>query len=140
MVNPGDVIANRDSGSLIEFLETAASSGGQRLRYRHLIHTRGPFVERHFHPNQDETITVEAGALVVEVEGTSHRLTPGQTLTTIGSISWVWRQHNLPSQTHAAAHGSRCRGHGDNQEPLDARASRVSVSSHTSASRSLIVK
>lgn len=81
MANPGDVIANRMSGGRIEFLETASSSGGERLRFRHLIRRAGPFNERHVHPNQDETLLVECGKLTVEVEGDSHALAPGESFT-----------------------------------------------------------
>src|SRR5437762_7906189 len=81
MANPGDVITNRLSGGRIEFLETASSTGGDRLQFRHLIRRPGVFAERHVHPNQDETIRVERGSLRIEIEGAVHELAAGQSVT-----------------------------------------------------------
>src|SRR5713226_1119286 len=81
MENPGGVITNRLSGVRIEFLETASSTGGARLRFLHLIRRPGTFAERHGHPNQDETIRVESGSLRVEIEGAVHELAQGESVT-----------------------------------------------------------
>lgn len=81
MAKPGDVITNRLSGGRIEFLETASSTQGKRLRYRHLIRRPGVFAERHFHPKQDETILVERGRITVEIEGHVHEVAAGESLT-----------------------------------------------------------
>lgn len=83
MVKPGDVIVNRVTGSRIQFLETACSTDGARLKCRMVVRVRGPLSVKHFHPRQEETLLVERGRVRVDVDGRTQTLTAGES-TTVG--------------------------------------------------------
>ena len=81
MSEPGDVIFNQITGARVEFLDTASSTAGERLDFRLSARARGPMSVPHFHPTQEETIHVEQGVLNVVVEGRTHQLARGSSLT-----------------------------------------------------------
>jgi quercetin dioxygenase-like cupin family protein len=70
--------------------EVADPRSGQRVVFRRidadvleldLYVSKGAFVREHIHPTQEETLTGVAGTFVQVVDGTTHRVGPGDTVT-----------------------------------------------------------
>lgn len=70
--------------------EVADPRSGQRVVFRRidddvleldLYVSKGAFVREHMHPTQEETMTGVAGTFVQVVDGTTHRIGPGDSLT-----------------------------------------------------------
>ena len=64
----------------IEFLVTAAESGGALHEMRAVYRPGSPFPPAHLHPHQEETFRVESGRLEFEVGGAVRTIEAGETL------------------------------------------------------------
>src|SRR5918992_720767 len=89
MAHPGQIIHNPVSGERIEFLRTAADTGGELLEFELELAADGRVPGAHVHPEQEErfhvlegtmrfrlglrTIVAEAGDTVVVPKGRVHR-------------------------------------------------------------------
>jgi mannose-6-phosphate isomerase-like protein (cupin superfamily) len=80
MARAGDVLENPATGERVTFLETAAESGGERLRFEMLFEPQGFVAQEHLHPSQEERHEVVSGTLGVVVDGKERLLGPGDVL------------------------------------------------------------
>jgi mannose-6-phosphate isomerase-like protein (cupin superfamily) len=80
MARAGDVIENPATGERVTFLETAAESGGERLRFEMVFEPQGFMAQEHLHPSQEERHEVISGALGVVIDGDEQVLGPGDVL------------------------------------------------------------
>jgi quercetin dioxygenase-like cupin family protein len=78
MAQPGDVLEH-PRGDRLEFVTTAASSGGALLEMRATYPARTAAPVLHLHPEQEETFTVVQGALRTVIGGTEQRYVAGST-------------------------------------------------------------
>lgn len=81
MATPGEVIVNRVTGERVEFLATATTTAGERLRFAFTVRPRGYLPVKHLHPTQDETFVVDRGELQVAIGAGTRALARGQSLT-----------------------------------------------------------
>lgn len=77
----GHSIENKITGEKITWLETAQKSQGKILRFDFAVRPQGALPVRHLHPRQEETFAMKAGTLKVEVNGKTHHLRAGESLT-----------------------------------------------------------
>ena len=80
MARAGDVIENPATGERVTFEETAAESGGERLRFEMVFAPQGFMAQEHLHPSQEERHEVISGTLGVVIDGTERLLGPGDSL------------------------------------------------------------
>lgn len=81
MATQGQVIENPVTGDVYEFLETAHSSDGDRVRLKLTLNTKGEVVPNHFHVLQDEHFEVLNGKLTVLFNGQLKVLQEGERIT-----------------------------------------------------------
>jgi quercetin dioxygenase-like cupin family protein len=81
MAIKGMVITDPASGASVEFLETAADSGGQRVVILHTIPQKGRQVPNHRHAFQSETFEVVEGTLTCWAAGQTKTLSAGEKVT-----------------------------------------------------------
>ncbi len=81
MATQGQSLSNQVTGEKITWLETAADTQGQYLRFNFEVAPKGRVAVRHIHPQQDETFEVSKGAFHIEVNGQTTVLVAGQKLT-----------------------------------------------------------
>lgn len=77
----GKSIENKITGEKITWVETAQKSQGKILRFDFAVRPQGALPVRHLHPRQEETFAMKAGSLKVEVNGQTHHLRAGESLT-----------------------------------------------------------
>lgn len=77
---PGQRIDDPSTGNAIEFLETGASSNGERVVIRQYLHQKGPIVPLHMHAFQSEQFDVESGDLTCVTGGKSSTYSKGQSV------------------------------------------------------------
>jgi mannose-6-phosphate isomerase-like protein (cupin superfamily)/uncharacterized protein YndB with AHSA1/START domain len=77
MARAGDILENPATGERITFEETAAESGGERLRFRWEFTPKGVVAQEHLHPGQEERHEVIAGRLGLVADGVELVLGPG---------------------------------------------------------------
>ncbi|HTN25701.1 MAG TPA: cupin domain-containing protein [Solirubrobacteraceae bacterium] len=80
MARAGDILENAATGERIVFEETAAESGGERLRFEMLFTPQGFVAQEHLHPAQQELHEVISGRLGVVIGGAERVLGPGDSL------------------------------------------------------------
>jgi quercetin 2,3-dioxygenase len=73
----------------LAFKVATADTGGGLFVIEQTNHAKGG-PPRHVHPDQDEWFYVVAGEFVVEVGGTTHRLTAGDSLLAPREVAHVW--------------------------------------------------
>lgn len=64
----------------IRILESALDTGGARLRFEQTVELGGGTPPRHIHRHQTETFTVRSGRLMLEADGHTQELGPGESL------------------------------------------------------------
>jgi quercetin dioxygenase-like cupin family protein len=74
------LIVTKD-GDSVEILETAAMTGGERVRARFRFKAGSPLGLGHIHPLQDETMEVLSGRLGYWLNNTKKILSPGESVT-----------------------------------------------------------
>lgn len=77
----GQTITNSTTGDSFEFLETAASTNGERVTIKATIKNKGRYVPTHYHAFQDETFEVLDGKLTVLLDGKLHTLVAGKKIS-----------------------------------------------------------
>jgi quercetin dioxygenase-like cupin family protein len=81
MPTKGKQVVNPINGDTYEFIETAKDTQGERVTVKATIHSRGPYVPRHYHALQDETFEVISGQLTVLLPGQIKTLGAGEKIT-----------------------------------------------------------
>ncbi len=74
------MLENPITGERIVFESTAASSGGELLRFELFFRPRGFVTAEHVQPRQSEKHEVLSGALGIVVEGRERKLGPGESV------------------------------------------------------------
>lgn len=82
----GQVIQDRINGNRFEFLETAESSGGQRVRIKITQCAKGKTVGDHIHLAQDEHFEVISGSLTYSINKEKNNLLSGEQITLYRNI------------------------------------------------------
>src|SRR5262245_57599257 len=100
MAKRGTTIHNKRTGEAITWLETAADTGGKRLKFRLEVEPGARLPVTHFHPGQHESFEVEAGALALKLDTGTVELTAGKPYTIAPGIRHTWWN---PSATEPAA-------------------------------------
>ncbi len=80
METSGRVLRLSRPSDSIEFIETAAGTGGERCTMKWTLATKGPLVQEHVHMVQEETFEVLSGTLTVVVNGIPQTLQVGQSM------------------------------------------------------------
>jgi quercetin dioxygenase-like cupin family protein len=80
MAQPGDVITNPASGETLHFIDTAATTGGELLRWEHTLRPGARVPSDHVHPVQEERFEVLSGRVSVRVGRERRELATGQSI------------------------------------------------------------
>jgi quercetin dioxygenase-like cupin family protein len=67
MIHTGDRLENPVTGEVLIFRETAADTGGQRIRFETIVHPDGFVAAAHVHPSQTERFDVLEGTVTFRV-------------------------------------------------------------------------
>lgn len=79
---PGKILVNPLDGNTFEFLETAQSTNGERVKIRMTLNSKGALVPNHIHAIQDELYEVESGKFTMFVKGRRQVLAAGEQMLT----------------------------------------------------------
>ncbi|MFC7142012.1 cupin domain-containing protein [Halosimplex aquaticum] len=93
MTRPGTALENPETGERIEFRETAAETGGDRVTFDYVLRPSGFGLGKvdHRHPRQTEQIEVRSGRLGVRTDGDEWTATPGTRFAVPpGTAHTVW--------------------------------------------------
>ncbi len=77
MAKRGDIITDKSTGDIVEFLETARETGGSYTRIRFTIRPGGFRPVEHLHPSFDESFKVISGNLTVKLDGKISKILEG---------------------------------------------------------------
>jgi quercetin dioxygenase-like cupin family protein len=77
VIRSGDVIQNPVTGESLRFIETAAESGGERLRISIVVRPGGSPAVEHIHRAQGERFRVESGRIAFRLSGNEEIAEPG---------------------------------------------------------------
>lgn len=91
MAKPGQVIKNPVTGQRLQFLLTAAESGGELFRAEGTFPPGGFAGVEHVHPHQHEQFEVLAGRAAFTVEGAERVLGAGETIEVPAGTSHTFR-------------------------------------------------
>ena len=78
MAHAGKVISNTAMAGTVEFIKTAADTGGELLEMEATYNTAVDSVTEHYHPYQDEHIEVLAGMVSVHIKGQERTYVAGE--------------------------------------------------------------
>ena len=91
---PSQILENPATGDRVDIDEHAERFSGA-FHARVVFAAGGPEVPTHVHPHQDERYVVVGGALTVQVDGTTRRISSGQTLEIPrGTPHAIWNGEN----------------------------------------------
>jgi len=90
MAKAGDVADNPAAEDRVIFKETAASTGGDLLRYDHFLKVGGRGPREHIHPRQEERFHVVSGAMGVRINGRERVLEKGNEATVPQGARHTW--------------------------------------------------
>ena len=97
MAYRGKVIFNPYNRQTIEFVTTSKDSRGDKLEMISTWHTGGAKPIPHYHPNQDEHVSVIEGELSVMINGQKIILVPGRSLhIPRNAVHSTWNESNEP--------------------------------------------
>ena len=85
MARVGQIITNPVSGEQIEFVETAASTNGERLVINLVLAPDGKVPGMHVHPKQEERFEVVAGKMEFRMGLKKIEAGPGDVVTVPGA-------------------------------------------------------
>ena len=85
------------SGQRWVFTKTGAETGGELLEAELLV-SAGGFVRSHAHPTQEETFTGVSGTFVLDIDGETRALAPGETVVIPPSTPHGFRDAPGPAQ------------------------------------------
>ena len=81
MPNKGQILVDKYTGDSIEFIETAADTGGDRVTLKVHLKSQGKTVDDHIHLIQTESFKVLHGKMTYFLNGKEMHLTKGQHVT-----------------------------------------------------------
>lgn len=81
MVKKGDIITNKITGDVVEFLETSAETGGKYTKIKFTVKPGGFNPVEHVHPQFDESFKVLSGKLSYTLDGDSFHISAGGKIT-----------------------------------------------------------
>jgi quercetin dioxygenase-like cupin family protein len=81
MAKQGDIINNKLTGDIVEFLETSAETGGRYTRIKFTVKPGGFKPVEHIHPQVNETFKVLSGKLSYILNGEKYTLEAGREIT-----------------------------------------------------------
>lgn len=81
MVKKGDIIINKLSGDIVEFLETSEDTGGKYTRIKFTVKPGGFNPVEHVHPQFDESFRVLSGKLSYKLSGDDYYIPAGRKIT-----------------------------------------------------------
>ena len=81
MPNKGQVLTDKYTGDSIEFIETGATSNGERVTIKVSLKSKGRTVDDHIHVLQDETFKILSGQMTYFLNGEKHVVGPGEEVT-----------------------------------------------------------
>ena len=90
MAGAGDVIENPVIGDRVTFLEVAADTGGEKLRFEWAV-PPGFSVPEHVHPRQEERHEVLSGTLWSRVGGRERTFGEGEGVVGPAGVPHAWR-------------------------------------------------
>jgi quercetin dioxygenase-like cupin family protein len=90
MARSGDVIENPVTGERIEFLRTAAETGGALLRVVLSVKPHGFLAAEHEHPRQEERFEVLSGTMRVRLRGVERVLGAGESVAVPPGTPHAW--------------------------------------------------
>lgn len=90
MARIGEMIAHPLTGERLTFLETAASTGGQRLRIAIEMAPRGALNGAHTHPHAEERFEIVAGRVQMNRSGTITVLGEGEQAVIPAGVGHTW--------------------------------------------------
>src|SRR6476646_8195254 len=94
MAKAGDVIENPVTGERIVFVETAAQSGGERLKIALHLEPNANNASSHLHAKQAERIAVVRGELRIVVgRGEARTLRAGEEVVVPAGVLHQWWNH-----------------------------------------------
>ena len=85
------------SGQRWVFTKTGAETGGELLEAELLV-SAGGFVRSHAHPTQEETFTGVSGTFVLDIDGETRALAPGETVVIPPRTPHGFRDAPAPAQ------------------------------------------
>ncbi len=89
MVNKGDIIVNKITGDIVEFLATSAETAGKFTRIKFTIKPGGFKAVEHLHPQFDESFKILSGKLTYILNGEKNSIKAGQQITLPKGIKHV---------------------------------------------------
>jgi quercetin dioxygenase-like cupin family protein len=81
MAKKGDVMINKLTGDIVEFLNTSADTGGRFTKIKFTIKPGGFKAVEHLHPQFDETFNILSGKLTYILAGEKHIIEAGSRIT-----------------------------------------------------------
>lgn len=87
MAKAGDIIKDKSTGDVIEFLETSENTRGEFTKVKFTVMPGGFKPVEHIHPFFDETFKILKGILTYKLEGEVKRLGEGNEVTLPKSIA-----------------------------------------------------
>jgi mannose-6-phosphate isomerase-like protein (cupin superfamily) len=97
-LEPGSVLDTRALGFTLEVLETGETTGGACFAFDAVGAGRGIVAQPHVHEHQTEHFEVIEGALRLDMDGVSHHLGPGDTMTVPAGTRHRQRNPGGPSR------------------------------------------
>lgn len=99
MAIKGQSLNNTVTSEKITWIETAADTNGKSLRFHFEVAPKGKVAVRHIHPEQNETFEVKKGTFHIEVDGKTHVLKAGESLTIQKGQPHSWRNESETEPT-----------------------------------------
>lgn len=90
MAFKGQTIRNKITGEQVTFLETAADTNGERMKFLLEVEPKGFVTVNHFHPGQEEKFLMQEGELKVQLGKNTMTLKSGEMLTIAAGQSHQW--------------------------------------------------
>lgn len=92
MAQAGQTLTNPFTGQTIEFVRTAADTGGALLELESVYGPAGDAAPAHLHPAQDERFEVLEGEILAVLDGEERRLTTGDTVDVPAGTPQLFRK------------------------------------------------
>lgn len=77
----GQVITDKFTGDIVEFMETSADTGGVYVRMKLTRKTKNPFSDDHIHVLQDESFQILSGRMAYVIDGETRYVDSGEEIT-----------------------------------------------------------
>ena len=90
MARPGETVSNKISGETITWIDTAATTNGEFLKFRLDVKPLGFASVEHIHPDQDEFFEILEGNMEILVAGERRTLYPGDVALVPKGVPHQW--------------------------------------------------